>query len=129
MASVGCRRTRRCPLWGPFIIGRGSRSAANATNAARPSSRPIAVDALSVKRSKARRRETAKRLLKVEGKLSGIQKNQNAKSILMELQGLSEDGAYQALRQRAMGKARAMEEMAAAIINANELLQSRPKGD
>jgi two-component system, response regulator / RNA-binding antiterminator len=74
------------------------------------------------------RRETAKRLRKVERKLSGIQKIQKAKSILMEKQGLTEDDAYQALRQQAMGKRITMEDMAIAIINANELLQSRPKG-
>jgi two-component system, response regulator / RNA-binding antiterminator len=74
------------------------------------------------------RRETEKRLRKVERKLSGIQKIQKAKSILMEKQGLTEDDAYQALRQQAMGKRITMEDMAIAIINANELLQSRPKG-
>jgi AmiR/NasT family two-component response regulator len=46
----------------------------------------------------------------------------------MEKQGLTEDDAYQALRQQAMGKRITMEDMAIAIINANELLQSRPKG-
>ena len=74
------------------------------------------------------RRETEKQLRKVERKLSGIQKIQKAKSILMEKQGLTEDDAYQALRQQAMGKRITMEDMAIAIINANELLQSRPKG-
>lgn len=75
------------------------------------------------------RRENAKRLRKVERKLSGIQRIQKAKAILMNIQGLTEDAAYQALRQQAMGKRVTMEEMAIAIINANELLQSRPKGD
>ncbi|MGB7099506.1 MAG: ANTAR domain-containing protein [Xanthobacteraceae bacterium] len=74
------------------------------------------------------RRETAKRLRKVERKLSGIQKIQKAKSILMEKQGLTEEHAYKALRQQAMGKRVTVEDMAVAIINANELLQSRPKG-
>jgi AmiR/NasT family two-component response regulator len=74
------------------------------------------------------RRETAKRLRKIERKLSGIQNIQKAKSILMEKQRLSEESAYQTLRQQAMAKRIAMEDMAIAIINANELLQSRPKG-
>ncbi len=74
------------------------------------------------------RRETAKRLRKVERKLSGIQNIQKAKSILMEKQALSEESAYQTLRQQAMAKRITMEDMAIAIINANELLQSRPKG-
>ena len=74
------------------------------------------------------RRETTKRLRKVERKLSGLQKIQKAKSILMEKQGLTEEGAYKALRQQAMGKRITVEDMALAIINANELLQTRPKG-
>ena len=73
------------------------------------------------------RRETAKRLRKVERKLSGIQKIQKAKTILMEKQGLTEEDAYKALRQQAMGGI-TVEDMALAIINANELLQTRPKG-
>jgi AmiR/NasT family two-component response regulator len=74
------------------------------------------------------RRETVKRLRKVERKLSGIQNIQKAKSILMEKQALSEEVAHQTLRQQAMAKRITMEDMAIAIINANELLQSRPKG-
>jgi AmiR/NasT family two-component response regulator len=74
------------------------------------------------------RRETAKRLRKVERKLAGIQNIQKAKSILMEKQDLSEEHAYQTLRQQAMGKRVTIEDMAVAIINANELLHSRPKG-
>ena len=50
------------------------------------------------------RRETAKRLRKVERKLSGIQKIQKAKSILMERQGLSEDKAYQDIPPAGDGK-------------------------
>jgi AmiR/NasT family two-component response regulator len=46
----------------------------------------------------------------------------------MEKQGLTEEDAYKALRQQAMGKRVTVEDMALAIINANELLQTRPKG-
>jgi AmiR/NasT family two-component response regulator len=73
------------------------------------------------------RRDAARRVRKLERKLSGIQKIQKAKSILMEKQGLAEEEAYQTLRRQAMGKRVSMEEMAVAIINANELLHSRPK--
>ena len=73
------------------------------------------------------RRETVKRLRKVERKLAGIQNIQKAKSILMERQEISEESAYQTLRQQAMAKRITVEEMAIAIINANELLQSRKK--
>jgi AmiR/NasT family two-component response regulator len=75
------------------------------------------------------RQSATRRIRKLEQKLSGIQKIQKAKSILMEKQGLNEDDAYQTLRRQAMGKRVPMEEMATAIINANELLHSRPKGD
>jgi AmiR/NasT family two-component response regulator len=75
------------------------------------------------------RQEAQRRLRKLERKLSGLQKIQKAKSILMEKQGLSEEDAYQTLRRQAMGKRVPMEEMALAVINANELLHSRLKGD
>jgi len=75
------------------------------------------------------RREATRRLRKLERKLSGIQKIQKAKSILMEKQGISEEAAYETIRRQAMGKRVPMEEMAIAIINANELLHARPKDD
>lgn len=75
------------------------------------------------------RQDAQRRLRKLERKLSGIQKIQKAKSILMDKQGLNEEDAYQTLRRQAMGKRVPMEEMALAIINANELLHSRLKGD
>jgi AmiR/NasT family two-component response regulator len=73
------------------------------------------------------RRDSERRVRKLERKLSGIQKVQKAKSILMEMQGLSEEDAYQTIRRQAMGKRVSMEDMAAAIINANELLHSHAK--
>jgi AmiR/NasT family two-component response regulator len=75
------------------------------------------------------RQEADRRIRKLERKLSGIQKIQRAKSILMNGQGLSEEEAYQSIRRQAMAKRVAMEEMAGAIINANELLSFRPNGD
>ena len=73
------------------------------------------------------RRNATRRLRKLERKLSGIQNIQKAKSILMEKQGLSEDDAYQKIRRQAMGKRVSMEDMAVAILEADELLHSRPK--
>jgi AmiR/NasT family two-component response regulator len=75
------------------------------------------------------RRDATRRLHKLERKLSGIQKIQKAKSILMEKQQLTEEDAYQTIRRQAMAKRVSMEDMAVAIINANELLHSRLKGD
>jgi two-component system, response regulator / RNA-binding antiterminator len=74
------------------------------------------------------RHDALRRTRKLERKLAGIQKIQKAKSILMEKQGLSEENAYQTIRSQAMSKRVPMEEMATAIINANELLHSPVKG-
>ncbi|CAN5492944.1 ANTAR domain-containing response regulator [soil metagenome] len=73
------------------------------------------------------RRETDKRIRKLERKLAGIQRIQKAKAILMDGQGLTEADAYDSIRRQAMAKRMSMDEMAAAIINANELLQYRAK--
>ncbi len=43
----------------------------------------------------------------------------------MQTQGLSEDEAYTTIRKQAMAKRISMEEMANAIINANELLTTK----
>lgn len=73
------------------------------------------------------REEARRRVAKLERKLSGIQKIQKAKTILMESQGLSEEEAYQSIRRQAMAKRVPMEDMALAIINASELLNFRPR--
>lgn len=73
------------------------------------------------------RRETEKRMRKLERKLTGIQKIQKAKSILMEAQALSEEDAYQSIRRQAMAKRISMDDMALAIINAHDLLNYRRK--
>ncbi len=73
------------------------------------------------------KRETDKRIRKLERKLSGIQRIQKAKSILMDGQGLSEAEAYENIRRQAIAKRLSMDDMAAAIIHANELLRYRAK--
>ena len=73
--------------------------------------------------------EALRRAQKLERKLVGIQHIQRAKSILMAGHGLSEDAAYQSLRKQAMSKRISMEEMAEAIINANEVLNFRGNAD
>ncbi len=70
---------------------------------------------------------TDKRIRKLERKLSGLQRIQKAKAILMDGQGLSEADAYESIRRQAMAKRLSMDDMAAAIIHANELLQYRAK--
>jgi AmiR/NasT family two-component response regulator len=72
------------------------------------------------------RQKAVRRVRKLERKVAGIQNIQKAKTILMAAQGIDEDGAYQSIRRQAMAKRLSMEEVAAAIINANELLTARP---
>ena len=71
----------------------------------------------------------SERMRKLERKVSGMQKVQRAKEILMANHGISESVAYQTLREQAMAKRVPMEEMANAIIHANELLSFRMKCD
>ena len=71
------------------------------------------------------RNEVQRRLRKLESKLAGLQKLQRAKSILMQSQQVSEHDAYETIRNQAMTKRISMEEMAGAIINANELLTTK----
>ena len=73
------------------------------------------------------RRDAEKRMRKLERKLAGIQRIQKAKVILMDGQGLNEADAYESIRRQAMSKRLSMDDMAAAIIHANELLQYRAK--
>ncbi|WP_371347683.1 ANTAR domain-containing response regulator [Ancylobacter sp. IITR112] len=73
------------------------------------------------------REEARKRLARLEQKLAGLQTIQRAKSILMENLGLSEEDAHQSLRRQAMDKRVPMEDMAAALIHASELLQLLPR--
>jgi AmiR/NasT family two-component response regulator len=73
------------------------------------------------------RKENDKRIRKLERKLAGIQRIQKAKAVLMDGQGLSEAEAYESIRRQAMAKRISMDDMATAIIHANELLQFRAK--
>lgn len=73
------------------------------------------------------RQAAARQIQKVERKLAGLQNIQRAKSILMAAQGLSEEEAHQTIRRKAMSKRVPVEDMALAIINANDLLNSTTK--
>ena len=72
--------------------------------------------------------ETLRKTQKLERKLVGIQRIQRAKSILMTGHGLNEETAHQSIRKQAMSKRISMEDMAEAIINANDLLNFRVDG-
>ncbi len=73
------------------------------------------------------RQQAERQLQKVERKLAGLQNIQRAKSILMAAQGLSEEEAHRTIRRKAMPKRVPIEDMALAIINANDLLNSAAK--
>ena len=75
------------------------------------------------------RKRQLERIAKLENKLAGQKRIAKAKSILMETQALSEQDAYKSIRTQAMAKRVSMEQIAAAIIHANELLSFRLKDD
>ncbi len=72
------------------------------------------------------RQNANKRIRKLERRLASNNQIAKAKTILMQSQGLSEEAAYDTIRKRAMTKRISMDELAAAIINAHELLTSKP---
>lgn len=63
-----------------------------------------------------------KRVRKLEIKLQGVRRLAEAKEILMRTRGISESDAYDLIREQAMSKRVSTEEIAGAIINANEIL-------
>jgi AmiR/NasT family two-component response regulator len=64
----------------------------------------------------------AKRLQKLESKLLGARRIEEAKGILMRTRQISEAAAYDLIREQAMSKRVTTEDIAAAIVNANEVL-------
>lgn len=67
-------------------------------------------------------RSLARRLRKTEAKLLGVRQLSEAKTILMKTHDVSEGQAHDLIREQAMCKRSTMEEIAAAIVNANEIL-------
>lgn len=61
-------------------------------------------------------------IARLERRLAALRKVNKAKAILMNTRGLSEDEAYKAIRDQAMSKRVTAEEIADAVIRANELL-------
>ena len=70
--------------------------------------------------------ELQDKIARLEKKLAGQKTIAKAKSILIEMHGISEQDAYKTIREQAMYKRTSIEDMAQAIINANELLSVRP---
>ena len=75
----------------------------------------------------AKEQEQAKQIVRLEQRLGGIRKLTKAKAILMETRSISEDQAYEIIRDQAMSKRVTTEEIATAIINANEILGYKGK--
>lgn len=65
-----------------------------------------------------------KRIRKLEAKILGIRRINDAKEILMRTRNISESQAYDLIRKQAMNKRVSTEEIASAIINANEIFSS-----
>lgn len=63
-----------------------------------------------------------KRVRKLEAKMLGFRRIAEAKEILIRTRQVSESEAYDLIRDQAMSKRVTTEEIAAAIINANEIL-------
>jgi AmiR/NasT family two-component response regulator len=63
-----------------------------------------------------------KRIRKLETKVAGTRRIMDAQNILMRTRNVSEKEAYDLIRDQAMAKRVTTEEIAAAIINANEIL-------
>jgi len=66
--------------------------------------------------------EAQERITRLEKKLLGKKVIAKAKAILINMHGFSEEDAYKLIREQAMYKRTTIEDMAQAIINANELL-------
>ena len=77
----------------------------------------------------AKEREQAKHIERLEQRLAGIRRLTKAKAILMETRNISEDQAYEIIREQAMSKRVTTEEIATAIINANEILGYKGKSN
>ena len=76
-----------------------------------------------VARSQAEReRERVRYVTKLEARMAGLRKIAKAKTILMQTRQVSEEEAYKLIREQAMTKRVTTEEIADAIIKANEIL-------
>lgn len=70
-----------------------------------------------------------KHVKRLENRLAVNRIIQNAKNILIETRGLSENEAYNALRDQAMAKREPVEKIAKALINAHELFSRGKPGE
>lgn len=71
------------------------------------------------------RSEQDRYVVRLEQRLAAQRKLNRAKAILMQARGISEEEAYKGIRDQAMVKRVTTEEIADAVINANEILGNR----
>lgn len=74
------------------------------------------------------RRELRRRVERLQQKLLGANQISQAKAILVRARNVSDDEAYRIIREQAMSKRVATEEIARAIIHADGVLSFDPKG-
>lgn len=67
--------------------------------------------------------EYRRRIEQLEQRLVGVRTLQEAKTLLMQVHGISEDEAYQQIRSRAMEKRMTVPQLAEEIVRAHELLR------
>jgi AmiR/NasT family two-component response regulator len=75
----------------------------------------------------AKEKEQAAHIARLEQRLAGIRRLTKAKAILMQSRAITEEQAYEIIREQAMSKRVTTEEIATAIINANEILGFKGK--
>ncbi len=71
-----------------------------------------------------RHRERERYVAKLEMRLAGLRKIAKAKTILMQTRSVTEEEAYKLIREQAMSKRLTTEEIADAIIKANDILSA-----
>ena len=74
-------------------------------------------------------REVRRRLVRLEQKLLCANEISEAKAILMRTRNVSDQDAYRIIREQAMSKRAATEDIARAIINANDILAYQVRQD
>lgn len=72
------------------------------------------------------RQNASKRIRKLERRVRSSKQILRAKEILMQTREMTEDAAYECIRQQAMAKRISMDELADAIIAAHTLLTNNP---
>jgi AmiR/NasT family two-component response regulator len=70
------------------------------------------------------RKKLRKRIIRLEEKLGSARKVSEAQDILCRQRGVGKDEAYRIMREQAMAKRMTVEDLASAIINANDILSS-----